>query len=796
MAKEKTKKRLILLDTHAILHRAYHALPDFASRTGEPTGALYGLTAMLMKIIQELKPDYIVAAFDLPKPTHRHEVFDGYKAGRKETDNELVQQITRSRDVLEVFGIPIYEKEGYEADDVLGTIASGLKKNADVEVLIATGDMDTLQLVDKKRVQVYTLRKGIKDTVIYDEKAVHERFGFGPDLVADYKGLRGDPSDNIPGIRGIGEKTATDLILSFGSIENIYKALKKNPEKFEQKGIKPRIKKLLEEGEEEALFSKMLATIQLDVPIDFSLPQKTWKEALQSDNVLDLFSQLGFRTLSQRFKQQFDIGAAESKAESGDEQTLFKTEDIDEEEIHETGLALWILNSDITNPTLDDILEFSRTREFAKAKKHIFSELQKQNLLDVFETIEKPLVPIVATMTKDGVKLDTKYLATLSGDYHTKLSKLQKKIYKHAGEEFNINSPKQLADILYEKLGLTGGKKTATGQRSTKESELHKLIDKHPIITEVLEHRELQKLLSTYIDALPHMVSKDGRLHTTFLQTGTATGRMASQNPNVQNIPVKTDLGRKVRNAFVAEKGHVLVALDYSQIELRIAAALSEDEELMRTFKEGGDVHAAVAAHMFDVSIDDVTPEMRRTAKVINFGIIYGMGVNALAKTAEITRAEAQKYLKEYTESLTGLTHYIQTTKGIVRKKGYAETMFGRRRYLPGITSRVPYIRAEAERMAVNAPIQGTQADIIKLAMIQIDAWLNKKKLNKKAKMILQIHDELIFEVAKDSVDVVVPEIRKIMEDVFPKKQAKGVPIKVDVKVGTNWGEMKELKNN
>jgi DNA polymerase-1 len=787
MAKE-AKKRLVLLDAHAIIHRAYHALPDFSSSKGEPTGALYGLSTMLMKIIQELNPDYIAACFDLPKPTFRHEVFDDYKAGRKEADDELARQLERSRDVFAAFGIPIYDAEGFEADDVLGTIVAQLK-NKPVEIVIASGDMDTLQLVEESRVSVYTLRKGIQDTIVYDEAAVQHRFGFGSNQLPDYKGLRGDPSDNIPGVRGVGEKTATQLITVFGTLEEIYQQLEASEEAFGNKGFKPRVAKLLKEGKDEAFFSKMLATIRHDAPVTYTVPTKVWRDAINLDEVYALFTELEFRTLSARVKTLLGVGAEEAQHETAQEE-------IDERELARTAIALWVLRSDTTNPTREDVLQFAPGKPFAEAQKAIFEMLAERDLQNVFTNIEEPLIEVVSQMNKNGVALDVTYLKKLSDEYHTKLSKIEKSIYKHAGVAFNINSPKQLGEILFDRLALTpkNQKRTATGQRSTREAELEKLRGEHPIVENIFAYRELQKLLSTYIDTLPRLVGDDGRLHAEFLQAGTTTGRMASQNPNLQNIPIKTELGHRVRNAFVAERGNMLVALDYSQIELRIAAILSHDEKLLAVFRTGGDVHTAVAAEVFNVPPEMVNKEMRRQAKVINFGILYGMGVNALRANlgSETTQKEARKFYDTYFRQYAGLARWIDHTKADATRLGYTQTLFGRRRYFEGITSHMPHIRAAAERMAINAPIQGTQADIVKIAMVRVHAYLAKKKLLDSVRLVLQVHDELVYEISKERADESTEEIEKIMEGVLTKEETHGVPLSVDVQVGKNWGEMKK----
>ncbi len=794
----KTKK-LVLLDAHAIIHRAYHAMPEFSNSSGEPTGALYGIATMLIAIIRDLNPDYCVACFDLPQPTYRHEVYENYKATRKKTDDALIEQIKRSRDIFGAFGIPVYEHAGFEADDILGTIVEQIKtknktpkQGSKVDIVIASGDMDTMQLVDGKKVQVYTLKKGIRDTIMYDQDAVQQRFGFVPKLLPDYKGLRGDPSDNIPGIAGIGEKTATTLVSEFGNLENIYKTLKQNPEKLEKAGLKARILKLLRDGEEEAFFSRMLATVRHDVPIKFELPENVWRDEIDIQEISKLFAELEFRTLTQRVKKL--LADEEDEADKKDTKSNTSTSEFTEAELKETGIALWLLRSDITNPTLDDILQFTNVENFITARESIFTILKERGLLDVYEKIEKPLIPVIEKMNKAGVKLNVEYLGKLSKEYHKKLDKLESSIYKHAGCEFNIKSPKQLAEVLFDNLGLKpkNQKKTASGQRSTKESELEKLRNEHLIIDEIFAYRGLQKLLSTYIDNIPEMVARDGRLHTEFLQAGTTTGRLASQNPNLQNIPIKTENGKRIREAFIADKGNMLVALDYSQIELRIAAILSADEKLIRVFKDGGDVHNAVAGKVFAVPTDKVTRDMRRKAKVINFGILYGMGVNALKSNlgGNVTTAEAREYLDAYFGTFSGLAKWIDGTKAQAARLGYTQTLFGRRRYFEGINSKLPFIRAAAERMAINAPVQGTSADIIKIAMVHVDEYLQKNNLTNDAKLVLQVHDELILEIKKDNVEEISKNIKRIMEDALDKDKAHDVPIVVDVKTGDNWGAL------
>jgi DNA polymerase-1 len=793
MAKGKSaKKRIVLLDTHAIIHRAYHALPEFTGPSGKPTGALYGLVAMLLKIITDLKPDYIAACYDLPKPTIRHEVYADYKATRVKLDDALAQQIIESRKVFEAFSIPLYEREGFEADDLLGTIACRMKKMKSVEVIIASGDMDTLQLVDGERFRVYTLKKGINDTIMYDEKAVIERFGFLPELIPDWKGLRGDPSDNIKGVPGIGEKTATELINGFGSIEKIYAQLKRGDAPFVKYGVKARMIALLREHEEVARFSKSLATIRLDAPIAFELPEHTWLETVSTKKILLMCDEFGFRSLRDRVQRVLANGSVGSQKEVTHEPEP-APEEVDPTRVAQAQVMLWLIASEFTNPSLDDILAFTKERTFDAAY-HI---LEKQlgtlgRVKDVYENIEKPLIPVLRSMEARGVLIDPSVLKALAKKYGAELKQIEKNIFKAAGHEFNVSSPKQLGDVLFDELKIIPErqKKTAGGQRSTRESELEKIRDVHPIVNNILEYRELKKLLSTYIENLPPMLDGENRLHTEFIQTGAVTGRMASQNPGLQNIPLHSERGKAIRLAFIASPGFTLISLDYSQIELRLAAILSGDKKLCDIFKSGRDVHKEVAAQVFHVAPEAVDSEMRRRAKVINFGILYGMGVNALRAQLGSTTAQAHQYLEDYFSTFKTLSEYLESTRGFARKHGYTETLFGRRRQFPEMKSSLPYVRAQAERMAINAPLQGTQADIIKLAMVRVHEMLEAEKASNDAYLLLQVHDELVYEMHSSRATMLGADVKKIMESVLPAEETRGVPIIAMLKSGPNWGSM------
>lgn len=791
-------KKLVLLDAHALLHRAYHALPEFTNSQGVPTGGLYGYTSMILRIAAELKPDYIVACYDLPQKTFRHEAYDAYKGHRAKTDTALVDQITSSRTLCEKLNIPIYDLAGFEADDMLGTIVEQMKNEKNLEIIIATGDMDSLQLVTGKKVRVFTLKKGMNDTVIYDEDAVNERYGFGPEFLTDYKGLRGDPSDNIIGVPGIGEKTATEIILKFGSIENVYKILHSDRNTLIKAGIKERIVGLLEEHEESALFSKTLATIRRDAPIQFTLPEKTWKDGFQFEAAETFLRDYEFKSLVTRLKSIVDVtpqSPAEHlpvPSEKGGEVLVVP---------QETKIAMWLLNSENADATAEDLFHYTRTKTLKDAQQKLEAEIKQNNLDFVYRSIELPLIPLLKKMQHHGVLVDKQYLLDLSQEFHEQLKKYEAKIYAHVGHEFNINSPKQLGEILFGEMNIQATikgfkvKKTASGTYSTRESDLEKLVDVHPIIADIFEYRELQKLLSTYVDNIPAMLDDESRLHPELLQMGAATGRFSCQNPNIQNIPIRGEQGKRLRNAFIAPNDSVLIAADYSQIELRSAAILSGDSILMETFKGNKDIHTSVAARVFHVDESEVTGDMRRKAKVINFGILYGMGVTALQKNLGTDRKEAQAFYDEYFKQMTGLSQYIDDTIMTAKKKGYTETLFGRRRLFPGLQSAIPFVKAMAERAASNAPIQGTTADIIKLAMIELDKAITQQGLSDFIAMTMQIHDELVFEVKKEYIDQARQLITETMEGVLdqaPQVIEHKVPLTVSVAHGSNWGAAKD----
>jgi DNA polymerase-1 len=781
---KKAGKTIVLLDSHAIIHRAYHALPSFANSQGVPTGALYGLLSMIIRIIEDLKPDYVVAAYDLPKPTFRHHAYENYKAGRMKADDDLVTQIISSREVFAALNIPVLDAEGFEADDVIGTLVAKLKPVKDLSIIIASGDMDTLQLVDDKKVQVFTLKKGITDTVLYDEAGVQERYGFKPLQLIDYKGLRGDPSDNIIGVPGIGEKTATTIIQEFGSIENLYQALEKDPASGKKAGLTDRIVSILLEHKDDAFFSKTLATIRFDAPIKYELPEKTFMESVNETAVLDLAAKYEFSSLIARAKRVFHF------------ETTAVQEDIDPKLLREASIALWVLSSEQTNPTYEHILERTRKKTLAESYAVILDELQRRSLLPVFETIEKPLIPIIEEMEQFGILIDQDYFRMLQVRMKEQLAGIEASISEQTGVTINLNSPKQMSELLFTTLGLAPkGKKKASGAYTTNAEQLEELRDAHPIIPLILEYREVQKLLTTYVEALLEHAKADGRVHATFLQNGTTTGRFSSTNPNLQNIPIKGNSGKEIRHGFMAGDGNIFIGSDYSQIELRVLAMLCGDEQLIETFKKGDDIHMSVASAMFHVPFAEVTNDMRRKAKVINFGILYGMGITALQKNLGTTRAEAQQFYNAYFEAFPKIRDYLEDTKAYAKEHGYTETLFGRRRYFPGINASAPFLRAIAERMATNAPIQGTNADIVKIAIKLIDDDAKAAGIHEQVHLVLQIHDELVYEVAESVQKQAEKIIEQAMNAVFERSPiavaVPTVPLAVSVGIGKRLDELK-----
>ena len=768
------KKTIVLLDAHAILHRGYHAMGGFATRDGKPTGALYGFITMVLRIYEDIKPDYIAACFDLPKPTFRHLSYDGYKAGRSKTDDALITQIQEAYSLCEALCIPVYKEEGFEADDLLGTISEQLKKHENTRVIIASGDMDTFQLIDGDLVTVYTLKKA-NEAVLYTTDTVVARFGFPPKYIPDYKGLAGDTSDNIIGIKGIGDKTATELIKRYGTIEEMYVVLRKDRQTLLDDGFKERIVKLLEDGEEDALFSKTLATIRRDAETVYVEPEKEWNETLDIQKYQAMCDLYEFRSLRNRLHVV--------KGEVVEEPLII----ISDEALDEFRVMVNLLHSEMTNATFVDIQNSTKEATEEKVREALLQQLEQEKLLDLFITVEKPIIGILKEMNRVGISLDVKKLQIMSKEIHAQVTILEQKIHELVGQEFNIASPKQLGEVLYEKMGLGSKiKKTKTGQKSTNVTELEKIRDEHSVVPLILEYRELTKLLSTYVDLLPTFVKEDGKIHAHFIQTGAGTGRFSCEDPNLQNLPVKSELGQKVRGAFIASKGKVLLSCDYAQIDLRAAAILSQDKNLVEIFEQGIDVHTGTAARVFGVPESEVTSDMRRKAKAINFGILYGMGVTALKEGMGVERKEAQDFYDHYKATFVRLMEYLEEVKAYAWKHGHTMTLLGRRREVPLLKSPLPFLRAQGERIAINAPIQGTSADILKLAMIDATAYIKENALGDKVSLLLQIHDELVFEIDESIAEKVSQDLAGILENVLKKRNLSYLPLTVTRSLGAN----------
>lgn len=826
------KKRLVLLDSHALLHRGYHAMPGFSTHDGRPTGALFGFVKMILKMKDELKPDYVVACFDRKEATFRHEAYENYKAHRVKSDDELISQINEAPKICKALNIPVYSLAGFEADDLLGTIIERVKEKDFkfgedyIEIFIVSGDMDTMQLLDKENnIKIYTLKKGLGETITYKYEDVMKKFGISAEQIPDFKGLRGDTSDNIIGIKGIGEKTATTLLTLFGSIEKMYELIHTDLDKFKsickskkEYKITDRIINLIIDGEEEAIFSKTLATIRRDAKIDFIFPSKEWLKDFNDEEFIKICNEFEFRSFRDVFKKKeikdenkekiedlqiggFDL--EENEEENNKINNLYHKND---EDLAELKVMMNLVNSEMTNPDLESILEETNAFDSEDAKDKLIEELKKENLFDLYNKVEKPIIHILEEMKRNGIILDPNILKQQSEILGKRLKELEKEIYKDAEEEFNISSPKQLGYILYEKLKLGEKiKKTAGGALSTNASQLEKLKENNKIVRDVLEYRELSKLLSTYIDTLPNYIEKDRRIHSTFVQTGSSTGRFSSESPNLQNLPVKSNDGLSVRKAFLSEKGFKFLSIDYSQIDLRSVAILSKDPSLLEIFKNGTDVHTGVASKVFKIKEEDVTSEMRRHAKTINFGILYGMGVAALKDSMKVERKDAQEFYDEYRKTFKVMMEYLEEVKNKALKYGFTETILKRRRQIPLLKSKLPFLKAQAERVAINAPVQGTTADILKLAMIDVDEYIKKNKLEKDIKILLQIHDELIFEIKDNIVDRESDNFKKIFEEVFKKRlkdkdweniflkntKIEEVPLKAEFKIGESLYDLK-----
>ncbi len=899
----KTKqKKFVIIDGNAIVHRAYHALPPLTAKDGTVVNAVYGFTSMLLKIYNDLKPDYLAVSFDVEGGTFRDEIYAEYKATRVKADQELYDQIPLVYEVVNAFDIPIYSKKGYEADDVIGTMARKLEYDKSIKSVIVTGDMDMLQLVDNAGTEVYLLRKGLSDFHLYNETAVKKRFGFGPEHIVDYKAMRGDSSDNIPGISGIGEKTATKLITEIGGLEDIYKEMERKNNRLGGVVSQSMLEKL-RLGKEQARMSHHLARVRRDVKgLKFDIDRCRVRE-LDVEKISSLLKKFEFYSLVSRIpgnhgitgkkKQKKSVKRVKMEAVGGRAQLerllrvvegervfaaqavlggknilksdftgllvsaagsffyvklenlnktqqkqllgIFKHKEktlvghdlknllkglmienvVVKNKLFDVMIASYLLNSStrahdlksIILRELDQRLPDGSEQEslfgvdpqvlaaqldlILKVKDKQIEELDKWRNKGLFEKIEMPLIPVLARMELNGVAVDTGKLKALSRQAAAAIEALTKRIWREAGEKFNVASSVQLREVLYEKMELpsAGIKKGKTGY-STAASELEKLRGVSPIIEMIEEYRELEKLRNTYIDVLPMLINKKtGRIHTSFNQAVTSTGRLSSSDPNLQNIPIRTELGKQVRDTFVAEPGNVLLAADYSQIELRIAASLADDKKMIEIFEKGQDIHQATAAAINGVPLDQVTKKMRYGAKEVNFGVLYGMGAYGLSWRAKISLEQAREFIDKYFKEFAGVKQYLDNTLRLAKRDGYVETLFGRRRYVPELKSGNYQLRSAGERMAINMPIQGTAADLIKLAMIEIDKKMRQEFKNRPsdARMILQVHDELVFEVKKGLEKKLLPLVKQCMESVAELR----VPILVEAGVGKNWGEIK-----
>ncbi|HSW58624.1 MAG TPA: DNA polymerase I [Dehalococcoidales bacterium] len=900
---ENRKGLLLLVDGNALVHRAYHALPPLTvPQTGELVNAVYGFAMMLIKAINDLKPTHAAVAFDRDAPTFRHQAFEQYKAQRPPMDEALAQQLGRVRALVEAFNIPIFEMDGYEADDILGSLANQAARQ-ELETVIMTGDADIMQLVSPA-VKVFYPRAGgtFSDALLFDTEAVKTKYGVRPAQITDLKALKGDKSDNIPGVPGVGDVTALKLVQQFGGVEGLIARL----EEVEPVKLKEKIKANLEQLK----LSYHLASIDTQTPVTMDYDQCCRITRYDRAKAADLFRELGFNSLLAKLpasqaeppavppvpadvrlvETRYSVVQSAAELENLiDRLTAVKTLAVHTEGSHSspmsaslTGLAfspsegeayfialnnfgepapelilkrlkpvlenkaltvnlhnakyhmLLLRNNGISlEPAFDTQLaayllgesplglkelafkrlglETSPSETGAKitAKQIALFEtsneevtkaacsaadlcgrlsgqlkagLVKLGLQELYQKVEMPLVPVLAEMESNGIKLDTSILQAMSGRLGGQLATLEHQIHQLAGEEFNINSPQQLGAILFEKMQIPG--KKVRGRYTTDASVLEDLTG-YPIVKLLLEYRQLMKLKSTYVDALPELINpRTGRVHSNFNQTRTTTGRLSSSDPNLQNIPVKTELGREIRRAFVAPQGWILMAGDYSQIDLRALAHLSLDANLLTAFRQDMDIHSATAAQLYGVPLNEVKPEMRRLAKTVNFGVIYGMSEFGLEQATELSRREAGQFIAAYFQKYPGVAGYLEKTKEQARTRGYVETLLGHRRYIPEVLAPNRQLREAAERMAINMPVQGTSSDIIKVAMIDLHQAI--KERNFESRLILQVHDELIFEVPLAEAEV----MRKLMREKMSGAVKLDVPLKVDMKSGANWGEM------
>ena len=886
-------KKLIVIDGNSLANRAFYAIPILSNSKGVITNAVYGFTNMLMRILKQEQPDYLAVAFDVSRKVFRHEKYADYKAQRKGMPEELRGQMDLIKDVLRAMNIAIYEKEGYEGDDVIGSMVRWAE-GQDIHSVIITGDKDSLQLISEKT-SVFLTKKGITELAKYDTEALKEEYNLVPDQIRDLKGLMGDASDNIPGVPGVGEKTALKLLHQYGTVEELYQHL----DDFNGKKLGDKLR----ENEEQAFMSKELATIFCEVPLDFTeealvrhpfdVPQLTalykelelrsllneltamyppepsdWTDMPVEGMLEDMDDMAPGMTVKKGVKiteadafqaliddmppmsislilnttpgnardsrvtsfgimindtpylvecgDDFSTYAEILKPWIEDKRVLLLTDDAKKIFIHfekekilvnslfwDGQLFAYLFNPEAKDLSLEAMLaQYFDVTLPDDAEEHLYGllkgiyvlsdffieKLEQEKLTDLYTSIELPLAQVLAIMELEGVRIDTAYLEAMGAELSIRIEELAQKLYEAAGEEFNLNSSKQLGVILFEKLGLPVIKKTKTGY-STDAEVLDTLAEEYEFVKDILAYRQLSKLKSTYIEGILKLVRPEtGKVHTTFNQTITATGRLSSTEPNLQNIPIKTEEGKRIRKAFVPSvPGNVLVAADYSQIELRILAHMSKDPVLVDSFMNDEDIHRRTASEVFGVPMEEVTKEMRRNAKAVNFGIIYGQTDYGLSKELGISRAEAKAYIENYFNRYSGVKQWIEKAIGEARTTGISTTMMGRKRYNKDINSKNFNLRSFAERTAVNTPIQGSAADIIKRAMLNVQGRLQQNHL--KAQMLLQVHDELILEVPPQEIAGVIKILHECMEEAADLE----VPLKIDVNVGFNWYDMERV---
>lgn len=865
-------KKLLILDSNSILNRAFYGVRYLSAKDGTPTNAIYGFLNILLKLIKEQEPDYICAAFDVKAPTFRHKQYEGYKAQRKPMPEGLAAQMPFAKDVLRAMGVTILEKEGYEADDIIGTVAR-LCEESEISCFIATGDKDDLQLAsDKTKVILTVTKSGYNETILYDDKAVKKKYHVTPTEFIDVKALMGDPSDNIPGVKGVGEKTAMSLIEKHHSIEYIY-------ENIDGIGLKGAMLQKMKDGREMAFMSKELATINRNTPIEFNAEECVFDGFENNGELYEILKRLELNSIIKKLDlsggdnvkenedifKDFSYQVGDKNMINGDKVTVVLDFDGDnilsaavgvgnnavvlneQDDIKElleddsvakvmfdvkeaivklngridiknisddTAIAAYLVDPakneytieklaseyfgtviekpEVKQLSLLDDVETDRSEYLAKCavalgvlNERIGDKIKENGQEKLYQEVELPLVTVLAHLEINGFLVDDNQLKEFADKLGEKIDALTNEIYMLAGEEFNINSPKQLGVILFEKLELKPVKKTKTGY-ATNADVLEKLRDKHPIVNFIMEYRQLAKLKSTYCDGLTAVVNPNThRIHSVFTQTVTVTGRLSSTEPNLQNIPTRTELGREIRKMFVAKDGYVLVDADYSQIELRVLAHIANDETMINAFRNNEDIHAVTASQVLGIPLEDVTKEQRSSAKAVNFGIVYGIGEFSLAQDLHISVKEAKAYIESYLEKYHGVRNYMESIKEQAKKDGYVKTMLNRIRYIPELKSPNYNIRQFGERVALNTPIQGTAADIIKLAMVRVDNRLINEGL--KSKLILQVHDELIVEAHKDEVD----KVKQILSEEMQGAMELNVPLKVDMSTGHSWYDAK-----